>query len=61
MLVLGRNVGEYVVIDKNIIVKVVKIGGDLKLAIDAPKEISIERGEVYERTHQRPKAVAAGE
>ncbi len=50
MLVLGRKPGEYVVIDDKIIVKVVKSeAGDLRLAIDAPKDISIVRGEVYER------------
>ncbi|MBO8176125.1 MAG: carbon storage regulator [Bacillus sp. (in: Bacteria)] len=49
MLVLGRRPGEYVVINDNIIVKVVKSNkGDLRLAIDAPKEVSIVRGEVYE-------------
>ena len=37
MLVLGRNVGEYVVVGENIFVRVVKQNGDLKLAIDAPK------------------------
>lgn len=54
MLVLSVNLGDYVVIDENIIVKVVKIKDDLKLAIEAPKEIRIERGGVYERTHARP-------
>ena len=50
MLVLGRKPGEYVVIDDKIIVKVVKSdAGDLRLAIDAPKDIPIVRGEVYER------------
>ena len=50
MLVLGRKPGEYVVIDDKIIVKVVKSeAGDLRLAIDAPKDVPIVRGEVYER------------
>lgn len=49
MLVLGRKPGEYVVIGENIKVKVVKSEtGDLRLAIDAPKEIKITRGEVWE-------------
>lgn len=55
MLVLGRQPGEYVVINGNIIVKVVKTKGELKLAIDAPKEVSIERGEVFEKSHERPR------
>ena len=45
MLVLGRRPGEYVVINDNIIVKVVKSNkGDLRLAIDAPRNVSIVRG-----------------
>lgn len=50
MLVLGRKPGEYIVIDDKIKVKVVKSDeGHLRLAIDAPREISIVRGEVYEQ------------
>ena len=45
MLSLGRNPGEYVVINGNIIVEVVSIDGSLRLAIEAPKEMRIERGE----------------
>ncbi|WP_378953346.1 carbon storage regulator [Pelosinus sp. sgz500959] len=49
MLVLGRKPGEYVMIGKDIMVKVVKSDeGDLRLAIDAPKCINIIRGEIYE-------------
>ncbi len=50
MLVLGRKPGEYVVIGDNIKVKVVKSdNGDLRLAIDAPKDVEITRGEVWEQ------------
>ncbi|OCT16378.1 carbon storage regulator [Paenibacillus pectinilyticus] len=49
MLVLGRRPGEYVLIDNNIMVKVVKSDeGHLRLAIDAPKHITIVRGELLE-------------
>lgn len=49
MLVLGRKPGEYIMIDNNIKVKVVKSDkGDLRLAIDAPNDIVVVRGEVYE-------------
>ena len=49
MLVLGRKPGEYVMIGKDIMVKVVKSDdGDLRLAIDAPKCINIIRGEIFE-------------
>ena len=39
MLVLGTNVGEYVVIDDQVVVRVIRLNGDIKLAIDAPREI----------------------
>lgn len=49
MLVLGRKPGEYVMIGKDIKVKVVRSdAGDLRLAIDAPKNVNITRGELYE-------------
>ncbi len=49
MLVIGRKPGEYVMIGDEIMVKVVKSeNGDLRLAIDAPKELVITRGEILE-------------
>ncbi|TMV43680.1 carbon storage regulator [Paenibacillus mesophilus] len=49
MLVVGRNPGEYVVIGDGIMVRVVKSNdGDLRLAIEAPKDLPIWRGELYE-------------
>ncbi len=54
MLSLGRNPGEYVVINGNIIVEVVSIDGSLRLAIEAPKEMRIERGENYEKNNPVP-------
>lgn len=54
MLVLGRKPGEYVVIGDNIKVKVVKSDdGHLRLAIDAPRDVNIVRGEVYEAEAER--------
>ncbi len=57
MLSLGRNPGEYIVINGNIIVEVVSIDGSLRLAIEAPKEIKIERGENYEKHHAIPDCI----
>lgn len=50
MLVLGRKPGEYVMIGTNIKVKVIKSEeGDLRLAIEAPNNITIVRGELVEK------------
>lgn len=50
MLVLGRKPGEYIVIDGKIKVKVIKSdNGDLRLAVDAPREMEIVRGEIWEK------------
>lgn len=47
MLVVGRKPGQYLVINEKIIIKVIKSEeGHLRLAIEAPKDISIIRGEL---------------
>ena len=48
MLVLGRSLNESIVIDGKIFIKIVRgKSGGFKVAIDAPKEISITRGELF--------------
>lgn len=48
MLVLGRKLGEPVVIDGKIFIKVVRgKQGNFKIAIDAPRDVSITRGELF--------------
>lgn len=50
MLVLGRKPEEYVMIGEDIKIKIVKSeNGSLRLAIDAPRELEITRGEVWEQ------------
>ncbi|WP_438447352.1 carbon storage regulator [Gorillibacterium sp. sgz5001074] len=57
MLVVGRKPGEYVMIGEEIMVKVVKSeDGNLRLAIDAPKEVRIVRGELYEEQNNKWKS-----
>ena len=57
MLTLGRQSGEYVVIGGDIVIQVVEVGGQLRLAIDAPKSVNIQRGEHYEKTHPAPACI----
>ena len=50
MLVLSRKSGERILIGQNIVLTVIDIGGDrVRLAFDAPRDVSIHRQEVYRR------------
>jgi carbon storage regulator len=49
MLVLSRQRDESIIIGDNIVVTVVDVRGDkVRLGIDAPREVSVHRREVYE-------------
>jgi carbon storage regulator len=50
MLVLGRNVGERIIIDNDIVIEILSIvGSRVKIGIAAPKEVPIVRGELLEQ------------
>jgi carbon storage regulator len=56
MLVLSRKKNEKIIIGGNIEIKVVEIlGGKVKLGVDAPKEVSVHRHEVYEAIQKEMK------
>lgn len=60
MLALTRKPGERIVIGDNIVITVVDIKGEnIRLAIDAPKEIKIYRGEIYDTIAAENKQAAA--
>lgn len=47
MLVLSRKVNERIVINGNIIITVVRIRGDqVRIGVDAPKDVTVHRQEV---------------
>lgn len=49
MLILNRKVGESIILGDNIEVKILDIqDGKIKLGIEAPRDISILRKEVYD-------------
>ncbi|HTD65007.1 MAG TPA: carbon storage regulator CsrA [Candidatus Limnocylindria bacterium] len=48
MLILSRKLNESIIIDGRIIVKIVRVEGDIvKIGIEAPKEVPVHRQEVY--------------
>ena len=60
MLVLSRRQSETIVIGDNIRVQVLEIsGGRVRLAIEAPPSISVDREEIWERK-QLERAMAGG-
>ncbi|MGI6415181.1 MAG: carbon storage regulator CsrA [Thermoguttaceae bacterium] len=49
MLVLSRKTNESIVINDNVIVTVVEIRGDkIRLGIEAPRDVTVHRREVYD-------------
>jgi carbon storage regulator len=59
MLVLTRKLGESIRIGDNIVVKVVDLDSrHVKLGIEAPKSISVNREEIYERIQKENKAAS---
>lgn len=59
MLALSRKVGERLVIGGNIVVTVIEVKGEtVRLAIDAPREIPVHRGEVYDAIEKENRQAA---
>jgi carbon storage regulator len=60
MLVLSRKKDESIIINDHIRVTIVEIRGDkVRLGIDAPKEVSVHRREVYEAIQSQARRDAA--
>jgi carbon storage regulator len=59
MLVLTRRLGETIVIGDDIVIKIVDIHGkQIRVGIEAPTEVSVYRGEIYDRIMLENKAAA---
>lgn len=62
MLVLTRRINERIVIGDNIVVTVLEVHGDqVRLGIDAPREIKVFREEVILRDQARNRDDAPGD
>jgi carbon storage regulator len=61
MLVLTRKPGETVIIGGDIRLTVVSLGpGRVKIGVEAPKWMTVDRGEVHERKVAEERAVSGG-
>lgn len=59
MLILSRKPGESVIIGENIHIKILEVKGEsVKIGIDAPRQTTVHRQEVYEAILQENKAAA---
>lgn len=60
MLVLTRKPGQQIMIGDSIIINLVEVQGDnVRLAIEAPREVKIYRGEIYKAIMEENKKAAA--
>ena len=56
MLILSRKPGESIVIDGRIIVRIMRLEGDVvKIGIDAPIDVPVHRQEVYDEIQKSNK------
>ena len=53
MLVLTRQRGERIMVDDNIIITIIEVRGDrVRIGIEAPRDVSVHREEIYDAIQQ---------
>ena len=59
MLILTRRAGEKLVIGENVTVTVLSVkGNQIRIGIEAPRDISVNREEIYQRIMNEKKAMS---
>jgi carbon storage regulator len=62
MLVLGRRVGEKIVIGDNIVITILEARGDnIRIGIDAPRSVAVNRAEVLSEVTAFNQSASAGD
>ena len=58
MLILSRRVGEKLIIGENVTVTILGVKGkQIRIGIDAPRDIAVNREEIYQRILKEQKAL----
>jgi carbon storage regulator len=61
MLILTRRAGETVMIGSDVTITVLGVkGNQVRIGINAPKDVAVHREEIYERIQSEKSAEAAG-
>ena len=61
MLILTRRIGETVMIGEDIAITVLRVkGNQVRLGVDAPKHVSVQREEIYQRIQNENAPPAEG-
>lgn len=62
MLILSRNVGQSIVVDGRIVVRIMRLEGEtVKVGIEAPAEVPVHRQEVYDEIRRSNEQAVVGD
>ena len=57
MLALTVKAGDYITIGPDVVIQMLKVGEVCRVAIDAPRELVIERAKVHEQRAETPECI----